>query len=150
MYLGHSSQSLSGFGWCFYPQYGDYLIGIGKSQSLSGFGWYSIVKRTMPIKERIDVTSQLVCDVPIAVPIMAGTSPATTENDTPFRVWLVFLLPLLGSLKRWLCSLNPFQGLVGVSTPPARTRLSPPSRHNPRGQFCCPRLYPLDKPASSG
>ncbi|MCD6141208.1 hypothetical protein J7J55_00565, partial [Candidatus Bipolaricaulota bacterium] len=33
------------------------------------------------------VTSQLVCDVPIAVPIMAGTSPATTKNGVPFRVW---------------------------------------------------------------
>ena len=36
--------------------------------------------------KRLDfpVTSQLVCDVTIAVSMMAGTSPATTENGVPF------------------------------------------------------------------
>ena len=36
-------------------------------------------------KVGFSVTSQLVCDVPIAVPIMAGTSPATTKNGVPFN-----------------------------------------------------------------
>ena len=72
------------------------------------------------IEERPDdVTSQLVCDVPIAVPIMAGTSPATTENDTPFDATgfgrcFYPIIPALSLLT--MRSLNPFQGLVGVST----------------------------------
>ena len=64
---GPGSQSLSGFGWCFYTDMKKTKVRLNESQSLSGFGW-------------------------------------------------CFYVPGLNQSGGRYIRLNPFQGLVGVST----------------------------------